>query len=1089
MFKPVLRFFRRSSLVMVEAVAVTIGLAVLLGALFMWRLSAGPLDVSFAKSYVEEALRDVQAGYSVRIDSAQLTWPELKGPLVLRLGRVDLLYNQQPLAQVGGVEVGVSRRALLLGKVQPVNVSLTAPALRLVRTADNDLHFVLSQGAVTQEESGPLSGNPLEYMLTALSSEEESLRSRRGPLARLRSFAIHDARMVIEDHIMGISWYIKPIDLMFARDREGLAITASLVLPGGGGKQGKVNIDAMFNRTQKRIVANLALADFNPHIVSHKVDLLSFLNDQDIVVNGNVALVTDQALTLEKLDMNLSAGRGQINLPEYYDAPLPFTGIDFTASYDHAGKILENAALTLRMDELQATFAATLTLEKEKVSGPVTLTVPEISAAALARLWPKHLDHLGAKPWIKDKMSGGRFVDGTASLDLTLTRKAAAEGGVVEWVSAVANMKAGIGIENMDVNYNRPMVPMTDAGGKARYEDDTLHITLDRGGIGQLSIKEADIKVTNLLADTAGFVTIDTRLGGSLQSGFHYLQQEPIAFDLVAAGIDKGNVQGDIDFDILVTFPALRDLPKEKVSVKAQGSVRNMLLPRMIKGLDVSGGPMNVQVEKGEIHISGTPRIAGRDTKTTLHAFTSIANRPYVLQVKSDLVADPELRRAFGAELPEWVRGDLPVNVVYTDRAGDRTDIDVTADVGPVAVMVAPFAYEKPVGVEGTAKAHAVLDKGVLKEISDLAIDTPDLNVQKGTLGFTQVKGEAFLSHGSFKRVVLKETDVNMTFNRGTDEKLRIAMTGPFLDARSFLGKGGKDYKPYTGPAVEADVNVRRMRVNPGGVVEATKIYADMNAKGDLNRFEMDSTVGDGPLKLRYRPSDSGLMTIFVEAADAGATLRAFNVYENMKGGKLVLNGRSVNGTDQRNVLRGNGNITDFNVVKAPILARLLGAMSITGIPELLGNQGIFFARLEADFDWVVQRQGDIYYMRDGRTSGSSVGLTFQGRVDKVQDEMNINGTIIPASMLNEIISNIPILGTLLTGGGESALIAATYTVKGPSQTPTVTVNPLSVLAPGFLRRVFFEEDVKDKATPGEGRAPPEAKQPEPPRVRAPVNR
>ena len=43
------------------------------------------------------------------------------------------------------------------------------------------------------------------------------------------------------------------------------------------------------------------------------------------------------------------------------------------------------------------------------------------------------------------------------------------------------------------------------------------------------------------------------------------------------------------------------------------------------------------------------------------------------------------------------------------------------------------------------------------------------------------------------------------------------------------------------------------------------------------------------------------------------------------------------------------------------------------------------------------------------------------------------------------------------------ALFAATYTMSGAANDPKVIVNPLSVLAPGFLRKILFEESVKTK--------------------------
>lgn len=66
---------------------------------------------------------------------------------------------------------------------------------------------------------------------------------------------------------------------------------------------------------------------------------------------------------------------------------------------------------------------------------------------------------------------------------------------------------------------------------------------------------------------------------------------------------------------------------------------------------------------------------------------------------------------------------------------------------------------------------------------------------------------------------------------------------------------------------------------------------------------------------------------------------------------------------------------------------------------------------------------------------------------------------------VNSLLSSIPLVGEILTGG--SGLIAATYTMKGPSKDPQVSVNPLSILTPGFLRKILFEGGFEGKA-PGE---------------------
>jgi hypothetical protein len=141
------------------------------------------------------------------------------------------------------------------------------------------------------------------------------------------------------------------------------------------------------------------------------------------------------------------------------------------------------------------------------------------------------------------------------------------------------------------------------------------------------------------------------------------------------------------------------------------------------------------------------------------------------------------------------------------------------------------------------------------------------------------------------------------------------------------------------------------------------------------------------------------------------------------------------------------------------VLARLVNAISLTGLPELLGGEGMSFSRLEADFEWQIRPQGDLYSFDNGRTSGSSLGLTFAGQIDRASGQTDVSGTIVPVTMVNQLVNNIPLIGDILAGGKNGALIAATYKIEGPSDDPDVAVNPLSVLAPGILRTIFFGGD------------------------------
>jgi uncharacterized protein YhdP len=130
---------------------------------------------------------------------------------------------------------------------------------------------------------------------------------------------------------------------------------------------------------------------------------------------------------------------------------------------------------------------------------------------------------------------------------------------------------------------------------------------------------------------------------------------------------------------------------------------------------------------------------------------------------------------------------------------------------------------------------------------------------------------------------------------------------------------------------------------------------------------------------------------------------------------------------------------------------------------ELLGGEGIGFQGMDGEF---VLDDG-VATTELMRIYGAALGLTAKGQIDFDEDAIDLAGVVVPAYSINNFLSKIPLLGTLLTGGEGEGLFAVVYTVEGPVDDPEVSVNPLSALTPGFLRNIF---------TPGQpGDEPPQA--------------
>src|SRR5690606_3737573 len=220
----------------------------------------------------------------------------------------------------------------------------------------------------------------------------------------------------------------------------------------------------------------------------------------------------------------------------------------------------------------------------------------------------------------------------------------------------------------------------------------------------------------------------------------------------------------------------------------------------------------------------------------------------------------------------------------------------------------------------------------------------------------------------------------------------------------------------------------------------------------DLVRGNMAASVDAGELLLKQTVQPNGLRQLSVTMRNAGMVLRSLDVTDSVRGGTFVMNGKSAQGKPK--VIVGRATMTNFTVVKAPILARLINAFSPGGLVELLENRGLVFGKLESE---VVLESPQTIRLKDGKMAGASLGLSFAGRIYRDRDVVNLKGNIVPIEGLNKAVGRIPLVGQILTGLKGEGMIAFAYRIKGPTENPTVTVNPLSVFTPGILRSIFFD--------------------------------
>lgn len=919
---------RKAALWVVEGLAVLIVLLALALGVLTWRVASGPLDLDFAKDHLTEMLEDPQTGISVRIGEAALYWPDLTGPLFIGLKNFEISNREgRKLAEIGEAAIGLSRSRLLIGKLAPRTLILKKPGLKLIRREDNKIDF----GFVSEQSDTAGRQDLLERLVSLIihPGDEESEGNR---FYRLNSLVIEDARVMVEDHVEGITWF-----------QHGLNLS---------------------------------------------------------VEEEDGALKTLLAMNFEGI-------------------PLEVHG-NFTAA--------ENG-----------------------IEGMLESHLPNLNHQQIAASWPESLKADASYEWIGQKIKTASYTNLSAQAWVSLMQTE----GV--WAFSLASALASFEFDTADVDYRAPLHPLENAKGKGQFDlmQDKLDITIESGAIGGIALSESTLGFTDIIAKGKGNVRVQSKTKGALKDYLAYAAREPISM-AGNLGFDIDKVKGEAVVDVMLDFPTRKDALLDEFDISITGKITDAAIPGLVGKADLTGGTLALTSDETEAMIEGKALLGGQPITLKHEAYLRSRGKPHKSKTSATLQTNEDSRALLGLDLASYWSGPASIDLKQTEYPDGKTLADIKVNMKDSRLSIPELRYEKPAGANTTAAMEGVVLGGSLSELKKFTLEGPQLKIEPSTLKFGKRGEETRLIQATIPRFNAGETVGSLDMVQEGNRPETIVLKGPFLDARAFVEGDLKeeDPAPQTTPRI-ISVAVDRMRTGDEQTVEYAKIYADIGSDGAFNQFEIDARAGQGDVYLRFKPDGSGRRIFHFEADDAGAALKAFGVYNNMMGGTISIVAEPMDGPDDRN-MQGTALIENFKLIQAPALARLLGALSVPGLMQLLGSDGLSFSKLEAGFEWLYDPAGGVLVVKDGRTSGNSLGLTFDGAFDQADNTMNIEGTIIPLSTLNKIVGSIPILGDLITGGTGS-VFAATYTMKGDTKNPDVMVNPLSVLTPGILRRILFE--------------------------------
>lgn len=515
--------------------------------------------------------------------------------------------------------------------------------------------------------------------------------------------------------------------------------------------------------------------------------------------------------------------------------------------------------------------------------------------------------------------------------------------------------------------------------------------------------------------------------------------------DFSGTPFDPVTSRGTVQAQVQLAMPLRRDLPRGSTQYNISVDIANFAADKMLFGQKVEAAMLHVIAANQGYQIKGDVRVNGTPAQVDYRKVRTEPDAEFRLQA----TLDEATRARFGLNLGPAAKGPMPVK--FTGRVGEadtESRFEVEADLTPMTIEGLLPGWGKPSGKPARAVFTLLKDKKSFR-INDLLIDGQGVLI-KGNVEF-DAKGELELAN--FPVFSTADGDkAAVRAERGSDGVLRVVVRGDVYDGRNFIKSsmaGPHDPKANTRVSdLDLDVKFGVVAGHHGEAIRGVDLHLSRRA-GRIRSFTLNATIGrDAPLLGEFRRRVSnGRQVLYFETNDAGALFRFTDVYPRMTGGQVWI-GMDPPGPDhapQEGVLQ----VRDFVIRGESTLDRV-----VAGAPDAPRNNAVEFTLARAEFTRTPGRMT----IRDGIVNGPMIGATIDGSIDYARDDVNMRGTLVPLYGLNNMFGQIPIVGLFL-GGNKEGLLGLTYEVRGPTANPRPVINPLSMIAPGLLRKVFEFRD------------------------------
>jgi hypothetical protein len=620
--------------------------------------------------------------------------------------------------------------------------------------------------------------------------------------------------------------------------------------------------------------------------------------------------------------------------------------------------------------------------------------------------------------------------------------------------------------------YIKEMDPIEEASGSGHMTFNKLFLAMDAGHVAPGAGEEIELGGSSLVISrfweprTTAEIALEAE--GPINAVLALIDRPPLRL-VSRLGQHVAEIEGQARVNADIVVPLQKGLKVADVEVEARAVLTDVAMPFELapgQAVDVQAERLELAADTERLRLAGDARVDGAPLAIEWRESYGGGDDGRVLALSG--AATPALLAVAGAT-------DLPIDgaprVDLTLRQNDDGPLGFTldADLEPVRFEIAALDWAKEKGVP--ARLHAEGTQGDGLDIATLRLESPELDAE----GTVRLTGGGALERAEFGQVRMAGLGVfAVTAASGPDGVTDLRLTGQRLDLSGRVmeagggGEGGNE-GGHEGGGGDADpvrlsFDLSELRLSEKVTLSPAAGRLEQSAAGRLSG-RIEGRLGpQAPVVVDLDIPGTGAGKVTITSPNAGEALHAAGLYSGAQGGKLTVD--VTTGMPESQGLTGQARIEDVVVHSQSTFRDVLRDGGLPDAEAEISSGGMRFRKIWVPFSY----QGDRLTLTDAIAVSPALAVKLNGTVNETTDEVDLVGVLSPAYVLTGALNEIPLIGQILGGRGEG-ILAMTFRVRGDIRDPRFTVNPLSVLAPGFLRKVFTQptseisEDFRERIT------------------------